>query len=171
MGRRIVRWPSTSVPTATADATALANSVTTAGYAGILQGVSATAISRMWEISINGQAASTSSPTPMTLARDSTIAVTVGTVTNSDTVMDSSSTAAAALTGNAWTTAPQRSATLRLMSCALNAFGGSFFWRGNRIEECPAIVGASVNTGEMSLSCFTGGTPGQIDTHYIYETA
>lgn len=165
MGRRIVAI-TTQTPTATADATNLVD----ATYPFILQGTSGI-INRVWEVSISGQAAASSSPTFMLLGRDSTVAATNSLGTGqSDTVMDSSSATAAAVTGNTNTTKPQRSATLHLLNCSLNAYGGNFFWRANRVEECPAIVGASANTGEVSLSAFTGGTPGAIGAHMIYET-
>ena len=168
MSRRIVA-NNNFTPTATADTAALADTT----YANILQGGSGTQINRVWEVSISGQAASSSSPTFMILSRDSTIAATNSlSAGQTDTVLDSSmaNLAAPALTGSTNTTKPQRAATLHLMNCSLNAYGGNFFWRANRIEECPAIVGASVNTGEMSLSAFTGGTPGAIGTHFIYES-
>ena len=55
------------------------------------------------------------------------------------------------------------------MNCSLNAFGGVFFWRANKIEECPSVLGNTASLGEVSLSAFTGGTPGAIGTHFIYE--
>ena len=75
MARRIVQYV-TITPTATADAaTTLAN----ATYPYAIQGGSATQVVRMWETSISGQAASSSSPTFMLLARDSLVGVTPGT--------------------------------------------------------------------------------------------
>lgn len=168
MARRIVSV-TTQTPTATADAANLVD----ATYPFLLQGGSATQINYVWEVSITGQAAASSSPTFMIMGRDSTIAVTNSNGTGqTDSVMNSSmaALAAAALTGNTNTTKPQRSATLHLLNCSLNAYGGNFFWRANRIEECMSIIGASVNTGEASLSAFTGGTPGAIGAHMIYES-
>jgi hypothetical protein len=168
MARRIVSI-TTLTPTATADATNLVD----ATYPFLIQGGSATQINYIWEVSISGQAASSSSPTFMILGRDSTIAVTNSNGTGqTDSVINSSmaALAAPALTGNTNTTKPQRSATLHLLNCSLNAYGGNFFWRANRVEECMSIVGASVNTGEASLSAFTGGTAGAIGAHMIYES-
>jgi hypothetical protein len=170
MARRIVSV-TTQTPTATADATNLVD----ATYPFILRGGSATQLSRIWEVAINGQAAASSSPTFMLLAYDSG----VGSGANSngagqtDSAMDPATAALAApvLTGNtSATNKPQRSATQHLMNCSLNAYGGNFFWRANRVEECPAVLGASASTGEASLSAFTGGTPGAIGAHMIYET-
>ncbi|MFK5283576.1 hypothetical protein ACI3PL_28780, partial [Lacticaseibacillus paracasei] len=59
-------------PTATADTTNLVD----ATYPHLIQGGSATQRNYIWEVSINGQAASSSSPTFMLLARDSTVAAT-----------------------------------------------------------------------------------------------
>jgi hypothetical protein len=168
MARRIVAV-TTITPTATADTTNLAD----ATYPNILQGGSGTQLNKVWEISINGQAASSSSPTFMLLSRDTTVAVTNSNGTGqTDAPMDPATAAlsAAALTGNTNTTKPQRSATAHLMNCSLNAFGGVFFWRANRLEECPSVLGNTQPLGEMSLSAFTGGTPGAIGTHMIYES-
>ena len=55
------------------------------------------------------------------------------------------------------------------MNCSLNAFGGVYFWRANKWDECPVILGNTASNGEMSLSAFTGGTPGAIGVHAIYE--
>ncbi len=169
MARRIVSV-TTVTPVAFADTTALVD----AQYPNLLQGGTTTQRILIWEISINGQATSSSSPTYMILARDSTVA----TATNSsgtgqtDASMDPATATLAAVplvgnTNNA--TKPQRSSTLHLQNCSLNAFGGVYFWRANRVEECPTVLGNTASFGEMSLSAFTGGTPGAIGTHMIYE--
>lgn len=170
MARRITAW-TTITPVAVAD-------TTTYGLTTLMDawlGGSATQYTRFWEISISGQATSSSSPTFMLFSRDSTIGITPGALTtgNTDSFMDPSTAALAAPVGatNAWTTFPQRSAANHLMNCSLNAFGGVFFWRANRAEECPAMYGTAVTIGECSLSAFTGGTPGAIGTHVIYETS
>src|SRR5258706_6923368 len=66
MARRILAM-TTQTPTATADTTNLVNGT----YPFALQGSSATQLTNIWELSINGQAQSTSSPTFMLLAYDS----------------------------------------------------------------------------------------------------
>lgn len=168
MARRIVSI-TTITPTATADTTNLVD----ATYPFLLQGGSSTQINYVWEVSISGQAASSSSPTFMLLSRDSTVAATNSNGTGqTDTVLDASmaAVAAAPLTGNTNTTKPQRSSTLHLLNCSLNAYGGNFFWRANRIEECPKTLGNTASNGEVSLSAFTGGTAGAIGAHMIYET-
>ncbi len=171
MARRISSQ-TTFTPTAVADGVAF-----TAGQAaGFWKGGSATQLTRFWEISISGQAASSSSPTFMLFSRDST----VGTGAQSqqtgggDTFMDPATAALAAVVGvgsNWATTFPQRDSANHLMNCSLNAFGGVYFWRANRLEECTSMLGnTAVLFGENSLSAFTGGTPGAIGTHVIYET-
>lgn len=168
MARRIVAI-TTLTPTATADTTNLVD----ATYPFLLKGGSSTQLSKIWEISISGQAASTSSPTFMILARDSTVSATnaLGTGQTDETVDPAmAALAAPVLTGNTQTTKPQRSSTLHLANCSLNAFGGVYFWRANRLEECFSVLGNTASNGEASLSAFTGGTTGAIGAHMIYET-
>lgn len=168
MARRIVSI-TTITPTATADAaTPLAN----ATYPWVLQGGTTTQSIKIHEISISGQAASSSSPTFMVLARDSTVGVTLTDGAGlMDTYMDpaTATLAAVPVQGNTATTAPQRSTTLHMLNCSLNAFGGVYFWRANKWDECPTILGNAASFGEMSLSAFTGGTTGAIGAHMIYE--
>lgn len=169
MARRITAV-TTITPTATADTTNLVD----ATYPNLLQGGSATQEIRIHEIALNGQAASSSSPTFMLLSLDSTVATGTNTkgTGQTDAAMDpaSAALAAPAIVGNSnATTKPQRSSTLHLMNCSLNAFGGVFFWRANKVDECPSVLGNTQPLGEASLSAFTGGTPGAIGTHMIYE--
>jgi len=167
MARRIFSC-ATLTPTAFADATNLTDNT----YPGFLAGGSSTQQLKVHEISISGQAASSSSPTFMLFSRDSTVAVTPTSGAGvMDTYMDPATAALAAppVTGNQGSTKPQRSSTLHLMNCSLNAFGGVFFWRANKWDECPVILGNTASNGEASLSAFTGGTPGAIGSHIIYE--
>lgn len=170
MARRIVSV-TTITPTATADTANLVD----ATYPFLLQGGSSTQLNRIWEVSITGQAASSSSPTFMLLGRDSTVAT--GTNTNgtgeTDAPVDpaTAALAAPAITGNSnATTKPQRSASAHLLNCSLNAYGGNFFWRSNKVEECMPVLGNIQPLGEVSLSAFTGGTAGAIGTHMVYES-
>jgi len=169
MARRIITIP-TFTPSAYADTTSYSNS----SYAFYIQGGSITQQIKIHEISILGQAASSSSPTFMILARDSLIASTSTTFTTaatSDSAMDTATAALAAapITANGASTNPQRAASLKLLNLSLNAFGGINFWRANKWDECPTLLGSAVNVGEVSLSAFTGGTPGLIGVHCIYE--
>lgn len=168
MARRIVSV-TTITPTAFADTTVMVS----AQYPFLLKGGSATQQNKIHEISISGQAASSSSPTFMILSLDVTVSATnsLGAGQN-DTPMDpaTAALAAPALTGNTNTTTPQRSSTLHLLNCSLNAFGGVYFWRANKWDECPVVLGNATPNGEASLSAFTGGTPGAIGAHMIYES-
>ena len=170
MARRITK-NSGITPAAVADTTSF-----TSGQAfAFWRGGSATQYSVYWEISLSGLASSTSSPTPMVLADDSTISVGALSFTGSggDSYMSPFTAALAAPfnVGNvAATTYPQRDVANHKMQCGLNAFGGVYFWRANRLEEAPALYGTAVSLGDMSLSSFTGGTPGLISGHVIYET-
>jgi hypothetical protein len=167
MARRIVSI-TTLTPTAFGDTT----NMTSATYVCIVQGGNGTQENRIQEISLSGQAASSSSPTFMLLSRDSTVGTTNTYGTGQmDAAMDFATAALSAvpLTGNTNATAPQRSSTLHLLNCSLNAFGGVYFWRANKWDECPTIYGNTASLGEVSLSAFTGGTPGAIGAHLIYE--
>ncbi len=167
MARRIVSF-TTLTPTATGDGTTL----TSASFPFLLQGGSTTQIVKLWEVSINGQAASSSSPTFMLLSRDATVAVSNTTSAGqTDAPLDPATATLTAppLVGATNTTLPIRSSTSHLANCSLNAFGGVYFWRANRLEECFSVLGNAASFGEISLSAFTGGTPGAIGCHGIYE--
>lgn len=172
MARRISSQ-TTMTPAAVADTT----SFTTGQAFAFWRGGSATQFVRFWEISISGQATSSSSPTFMLFSRNSLASVGALSFTaavGNDSFMDPFTAALGAPTpaGNiAATTYPQRDTANHLMNCSLNAFGGVFFWRANRAEECPALYGTAVTLGDVSLSCSTGGTPGAIGGHVIYETS
>lgn len=170
MARRIVSSVTLS-PTATADTTALVDNT----YPFLLQGGSASQLNRVWEVSITGQAPSASSPTFMLLSRDSTVATGTNTdgAGETDAPYDpaTAALAAPAITGNSnATTKPQRSATAHLLNCSLNAFGGNFFWRANKVEEALPVLGNTQPLGEVSLSAFTGGAPGLCGSHMVYES-
>src|SRR5271154_2561692 len=171
MARRITSI-ATITPTGTADTANLVDNT----YPFLLLGGTLAQQSYIHEISISGQATSSSSPTFMLFSRDSTVAVGTNTygAGQTDAAMDGSTAALSspALTGNSnATTKPQRSTTLHLMNCSLNAFGGVYFWRANKLDECPRIYGSTAATfGEVSLSALVGGTAGAIGAHLIYET-
>ena len=165
MAKRIVSM-TTITPTATADATNLVD----ATYPALVQGGTGTQRINVLEIYMGGQAGA-SSPTFMLLSRDSTVAVTNSYGTGQmDAALDASTAALAAapLTGNTNTTKPQRSATLHLLNLSFNAFGGIVRWVAAPGEEI-SIIGNTASLGEGSLSAFTGGTPGAMGVHLIYE--
>lgn len=164
MAKRIV-----GVTTVTLTAFADTTNLTDATYPFLIQGGSATQRIDILEAEIGGQ--STSSATAfMLLSRDSTVAVTNSNGTGqTDAAMDAATAALAAppLTGNTNTTKPQRSSSLHLMNWALNAFGGIIRWVAAPGMQ-PTVVGNTASLGEVSLSCFTGGS-GIIGAHGIYD--
>jgi hypothetical protein len=155
-------------PTATADTTNLVDST----YPFLLQGGNSTQRLNISEIYMGGEAASTSSPTLMKLARDSTVGATVTAGTCRNALTDGSATApgTVAIFGHIATTKPQRSATLHLLALSFNAYGGIVRWVARPGEEL-SVVGNTASLGEVSLSAFTGGTPGAISGHCVYEVA
>jgi hypothetical protein len=170
MARRSVSV-TTQTPTATADTTALVD----ATYPFLLRGGTSTQRNGIWEIYIAGQAASTSSPTYMVLG----VSSTVGTGANSmgagqnDAPLDvlSAPDSNPALTGNTNATIdPQRSSTLKLLNLSLNAYGGITKWQTHDALGRVLIYGNAATTGEVTLSAFTGGTPGALGSYMIYES-
>jgi hypothetical protein len=156
-------------PTAQADTAALTNATYMA-----LKGGSGTQLINVVEIYIVGMAPSASSPTFMQLARVSTIETTPTALAspNSDGPMSASSAALAAppVSFVAAAAGPQRSAvtTDGKFECGLNAFGGTFRWQSAPNEEWSQI-GNTASVGESVLSAFTGGTPGAVNSHLVYE--
>ena len=173
MARRITSNSNSVTPAGVPDTTAFTTGQALAFY----RGGSATQYVRFWEFSNVGMATSSSSPTPILFSRDSAVSVgalSFSATTYNDSNMDPFTAALAAPTpvGNvAATTYPQRDVANHLMACGLNAFGGVYFWRGNRAEECPAIYGTAVDVGDVTFSCTTGGTPGAVNFHVIYEAS
>lgn len=166
MGKRSASHASLT-PTATADTTNLVDST----YPALLQGASSTQRTNISEVMETGQASSTA-PTLMLLARDTTAAATVtADATFNDAPIDAATAALAApvVTGNKATTKPQRSSTAHLLNLAFNAFGGLVRWVAPPGGEI-TIVGNTQPLGEVSLSAFTGGSPGLMGAHIIYET-
>lgn len=168
MAKRIVSV-TTQTPTATADTTNLVD----ATYPFLWQGGSGTQRTNILEVYLGGQAGSSSS-TFMILSRDSTVAT--GGNSNgtgqTDASLDAATAALAApvLTGNTnATTKPQRSSSLHLLNLSFNAFGGIVRWVAAPGEEI-SLIGNTASLGEISLSAFTGGTPGALGAHAIYET-
>lgn len=165
MAKRITGL-TTFTPTATADTTNLVD----ATYVSVIQGGSSTQRINILEVYLGGQAGS-STPTFMLLSRDSTVAATVSLGTGqTDAAADAATAALAAapVVGNTATTKPQRSATLHLLNLSFNAFGGIVRWVAAPGEEI-STVGNTASLGEVSLSAFTGGTPGLMGAHIVYE--
>lgn len=167
MGQKIATTYNSWTPTATADATNLVN----ATYQGLQGGVS-TQRTTIREVFLGG-VATASAPSLMVLARDSQVGATpTATTGHKIAVIDGS----AVLIANppvqfdkTVTTLPQRSSTLGLLSLGFNAFGGIIRWVAAPGEEI-TMIGAAASFGESSLSAFTGGTPGLLNSHLLLET-
>lgn len=132
-----------------------------------LQGGSATQVNKITEVYMGGQAAA-SAPTPMILARDSTVGATL-----SGGLLAAADPATAALAAppvafSVATTKPQRSATLQLLQLGFNAFGGLVRWVAAPGFEI-GMLGNAASLGEVSLSSMTGGTPGALTPHIAFE--
>ena len=166
----MARWTfkvSTFTPVAVADTT----NFTDAGYMGLMGG-STTQRLEIYEIFLGGQATA-SAPSIMIFSRDSTVQATPTALStgNSNAAHDPATAALAApqIAFVASTTKPQRSATLGLANMSYNAFGGLV-----RLQLPPTApfktLGNTASFGEVSLSAFTGGTPGLTGAHIIYET-
>jgi hypothetical protein len=156
----------TWTPTAVADATNFTDSTYMA-----IQGGSSTQRINILEVYMGGQASS-STPCIMTLARDSTVGATLTALSGAanDAPLDASTAALAAPPQPfvASTTKPQRSSTLKLLDLSFNAFGGIIRWVAAPGEEV-SLLGNTASLGEISLSAYTGGTPGALGSHIVYE--
>lgn len=166
----MARWTfkvSTFTPVAVADAA----NFTDGGYMA-LQGGSSTQRLDIHEIYMGGQAGA-SAPSIMLLSRDSTVGASLTALStgNSNAAQDPATAALAAPQAAfvASTTKPQRSATLGLANYSFNAFGGIV--RAQTPPEAPfKMLGNTASFGEVSLSAYTGGTPGLMGAHIMYET-
>ena len=140
------------------------------GYMGLMGG-STTQVLKVLEIYMGGQATS-SSPSLMIFSRDSTVQATPTALTTgqSNAALDPATAALGApqVAFTASTTKPQRSATLGLLNLSYNAFGGIVRWVAAPGEEI-GVLGNAASFGEISLSAYTGGTPGLTGSHIIYE--
>lgn len=156
----------TWTPVAVADTTAY----TANGYQA-LQGGNSTQRIDIQEVYMGGQAGA-SSPTFMTLARDSTVGASLTSLTTGqkNAALDPATAALAAPQGafTAATTEPNRSATLAGLNLSFNAFGGIVRWVAPPGGEM-RMLGNAASLGEVSLSAYTGGTPGLMGSHIVYE--
>lgn len=159
----------TWTPTAVADAA----NFTDGGYVALIGG-SSTQLTRILEVYMGGQATS-SSPCIMTLARDSTAGATITALASPNScgpLHPSTAALAAPVVGFvASTTKPQRSNSTSLgrLNLSFNAFGGVVRWVAPPGSEM-VMLGNAASLGELSLSAFTGGTPGLMGSHIIFES-
>lgn len=144
--------------------------MTSAGFMAI-QGGSATQRIDISEVYMGGQATA-SAPTFMELARDSTVGGTLS-IANSgaqDGPLDPATAALAAppVSFDTATTKPQRSSAAAKLNLSFNAFGGIVRWVAPPGSEFK-MLGNTASFGEASLSAFTGGTPGLMGAHIVFE--
>lgn len=163
----MAKW-SSNQPTWTPVAVADTTNFTDAGHHSLQGGVS-TQMNSIQEVYLGGQAGA-SSPTIMLLARHSTVGATLS--VGRQALLHPSSIAIAnpPVTFNTSTTKPQRSSALSLLNLSFNAFGGIVRWVAAPFEEI-MMLGAAASFGELGLSAYTGGTPGLMGSHIIFETA
>ena len=161
----MARW-SGNVPTWTPVAVADTTNFTDAGHMS-LQGGTSTQRINVLEVYMGGQAGA-SSPSIMLLARHSTVGITLS--VGRFAALDAATAALGTnpILFNTSTTKPQRSATLSLLNLSFNAFGGIVRWVYAQGEEV-GMLGNTASLGELSLSAFTGGTPGLMGSHLILE--
>ena len=155
-------------PTATGDGAALLDGT----HMGAMVGGSATQRNVISEIFLGGQAGA-SAPTIVVFGFNSIAGVThTNSAAAREAPLDSASAPLAlpADIGDTTVTDPQRSATLgHVLNLSFNAFGGIIRWLAAPGEEI-AMIGLALDTGSVSLSAFTGGTPGPLGSHIIFET-
>jgi len=155
-------------PTATADGTNLVD----ATYCGAMVGGSATQRNVISELYLGGQAGA-SAPTIMVFGFNSLAGIThTNSASSREAPLDSASAALAlpADVGDSTVTKPQRSATLgHVLNLSFNAFGGIVRWLAAPGEEI-VLTGLALDLGSVSFSAFTGGTPGALGSHIIFET-
>lgn len=161
----MARW-SANEPTWTPVAVADTANFTSTGYMA-LQGGSSTQRINLLEVFMGGQAGA-STPSIMMIARDSTIGVTLS--IGRFAALDPATAALGAppVCFNTASTTPQRSSTLSLLNLSFNAFGGIVRWVYAPGEEV-GMLGDTEPMGELSLSAYTGGTPGLMGSHFIVE--
>jgi hypothetical protein len=161
----MARW-SANQPTWTPTAVADTTNFTDTGYHAIQGGTSTQRINLL-EVYMGGQAGA-SSPSIMIVGRDSTVGATLS--VGRFAALDAATAALGTnpICFNTATTKPQRSSTLSLLNLSFNAFGGIVRWVAAPGEEV-GMLGNTASLGEVSLSAFTGGTPGLMGSHFIVE--
>ncbi len=156
----------------TTDAVADTTNLTDSKFQAI-RGGSTTQFVRIKEVYAGGLEDTTSSPTLLLLARDTTVGTNATALTTGESDdCDHPATAALAAPTVVYTadgtTQPQRGKRY-LANLAFNAIGGIVRLRFPVGEE-PAIIGNTQPLGEVSLSGFTGTIAAAIGTHIKYET-
>ena len=154
-------------PVATAD-----NATIVAPYLDI-RGGSATQTIDFLEVKLDGLAGA-SAPTPMSLARVTSIASGIAAVASPAAVGPlHPATAALAAPWTAFTSAatgPSRSNATSdaKLDMGLNSFGGIVRWNAAPTQQW-TLLGNTSQFGETVLSCQNAGTPGALNTHIMFE--
>jgi hypothetical protein len=169
MAKRVVSVNSLT-PTATADTTDLVD----ATYPFMLQSGSSTQQTNIIKVQMNGLA-TVQSPTIMLFSFDSQLATVANSngagQTDSPLNPNSAALAAPVKTGNTNATLkPRRDTAKHLQNLSFNAFGGIALWQVSYPGEEVVIYGTAASIGEVSLSAFTGGTPGLMGAFAEYES-
>jgi hypothetical protein len=155
----------------TTEAVADATNMTDSKHMNLL-GAASTQLTVIREVFVGGLEASTSAPQKLLLALDSTHGASVTSLTTGESdVSDKRATAALAapvVSFTASSTKCQR-AKAYLAPVPVNALGGITRIRFPLGQE-PEIYGTATTSGEVSLSGFTGTTPGLVTAHMKYET-
>jgi hypothetical protein len=131
------------------------------GYVAV-QGGNTTMRIDIYDVFIGG-AATSSAAQQLVISRDSTVGATSLTGVLS-ALTDPTATAPGTLplAFSASTTKPQRSATLQLLPCPFNAFGGTFRWTAADMAGSFGILGNGATFGEISISSINAGTAGLV---------
>lgn len=156
----VTSWTATAV----ADTTNFVNSQ----FMGLQGGTSSQRLV-VHEVYLGGQSSS-SAPTFMILARDSTVGATLSlSAAANDAALDPDTAALAAAPGSfdTATTKPQRSSALHLHNMSFNPFGGVVRLNFPPGQE-PVVRGNAATAGEISLSAITTGG-GLVGSHIVYE--
>src|SRR5262249_23997676 len=138
-----------------------------------LQGATSTQPIRVSEVFMGGQAVA-NAPSIMLLAHDSTVGATLTALASPNTngpLHRSASTLANPPVGfvAGSTTPPRSNSTTKARSNhSLKACGGLIGGAAGQDEEF-WIIGNPASDGEASLSAFSGGTPGLMGSHIVYE--
>ena len=161
----MARWSANETSITTAAVADTAN-FTDAAYMA-LQGGSSTQRINILEVFLGGLATS-SAPSIMLVAHDSTVGVTLS--VGRLTALDGATAALAAppTVFDTSTTKPQRSSTLSMLNLSYNAFGGIVRWNAAPGQEL-GMLGNTASLGELSVSAFTGSTAASMGVHFIIE--
>jgi hypothetical protein len=162
----MARWTALKnnwTPIAVADTTAYTDN----GYMALAGGTTTQRVNIL-EVYMGGLAAA-SAPAQMLFARDSSLGTTsLSGVVTEPLDHNTAALAAPTLAFSVATAKPQRSSTRQLLALGFNAFGGVVRWVAAPGQEI-GVFGNAASVGEVSLSSASTGTPGLMNSHFIFE--